>query len=60
MRTRVAEKLGAESPVGAVGHRCAKEAPAPAVSELAAARLLPGAVSGFIYLVRSFDELVDG
>jgi hypothetical protein len=56
----VAEKLGAESPVGAVGHRCAKEAPTPAVSELAAARLLPGAVSGFIYLVRSFDELVDG
>jgi hypothetical protein len=56
MRTRVAEKLGAESPVGAVGHRCAEEAPAPAVSGLAAARLLPGE---FIYLVRSFDELVD-
>lgn len=60
MRTSVAENLGAESPVGAVGHRCAKEAPAPAASGLAGAQLVPGAVSEFIYPVRSFDELVDG
>ena len=59
MRTRVAEKLGAESPVGAVGQRCAKGAPALAASGLAADQLVRRAVSGFIYPVRSFDELVD-
>lgn len=60
MRTSVAEKLGAESPVGTVGHRCPKEAPAPAASGLAGAQVVPGAASEFIYLVRPFDELVDG
>ncbi|MGB9252608.1 MAG: hypothetical protein WCC28_23175 [Mycobacterium sp.] len=60
MRTSVAEELGAESTVGPVGHRCPKGATAPAASGLAGAQLVPGAASEFIYLVRSFDELVDG